>query len=250
MVSYSLAVKGEKMNANIEKALSEIAQGKPVLIYDFDDREKETDMTIASEFVTSGILRTMRNDAGGLICTTTPYKKAMSIGLPFLADVFWTARDKYPLLGKMLPDDIPYDNTKSSFGVTINHRKTYTGITDDDRALTITEYVRILFADKPDNEISEDMGRDFRAPGHVHLLNTSSKILKTRHGHTELCTAMMYMAGVRPSATICEMMGNDGKAADKSTVKEYAVKNAMTFVTGEEVIAAWEEFLLRTGLDV
>ncbi|MBO7205945.1 MAG: 3,4-dihydroxy-2-butanone-4-phosphate synthase, partial [Candidatus Methanomethylophilaceae archaeon] len=44
------------------------------------------------------------------------------------------------------------------------------------------------------------MGINFRAPGQVHLLNTSEKILENRKGHTELCTALMMMAGVKPSA--------------------------------------------------
>ena len=235
---------------NMEKALADIRAGKVILIYDFDDREKETDMTVASEFVTSDVLRMMRNDAGGLICTTTPYKKAAELGLPFLSDVFWNNREKYPLLGIMAPNDIPYDNTKSSFGITINHRKTYTGITDQDRALTITEYVKAIFQDKPSEAIVEELGKNFRAPGHVHLLNTTSKILKTRHGHTELSTAMMYMAGVKPSATICEMMGNNGGATNKTKVLEYAEKNDMQFVTGEEVLSAWEEFLKNTDMDV
>ena len=43
---------------SIEKAMEDIRNGKIVLVYDFDDREKETDMTIASEFITHEILRT------------------------------------------------------------------------------------------------------------------------------------------------------------------------------------------------
>ena len=60
----------------IERALQDIRDGKFVLVYDFDDREKETDMTVASEFVDYVKVRTMRKDAGGLLCTTTPYKVA------------------------------------------------------------------------------------------------------------------------------------------------------------------------------
>jgi len=249
-MSLHVRYRGVKLKANIEKALADIRAGKVVLIYDFDNREKETDMTIASEFVTSDVLKVMRNDAGGLICTTTPHRKAMELGLPFLSDVFWNNRDKFPLLGKMAPNDIPYDNTKSSFGITLNHRKTYTGITDHDRAFTIKEFTKTIFEDKSIEEIILDLGSNFRAPGHVHLLNTSSKILKTRHGHTELSTAVMYMAGVKPSATICEMMGNDGCATDKKNVMEYAEKNKLQFITGDEILSAWDEFLDKTGMDV
>lgn len=238
-----------RMN-DLETALKDIRAGKVVLVYDFDDRERETDMTIASEFISPETLRKMRTDAGGLICTTTPNRTAKELGLPFLSDVFWNNRDDYPLLGLMAPNDIPYDHTKSSFGITINHRRTYTGITDNDRALTIKEYVDTIFRDAPAEERIRDLGEHFRAPGHVHLLNTTSKLLKTRHGHTELCTALMYMAGVKPSATICEMMGDNGSSRPKEWVMDYAEKNNLCFITGQQVKDAWEEFLKISGTDV
>lgn len=227
---------------SIEKAIQDIRDGKIVLVFDFDDRERETDMTIASEFVDFEKIRTMRKDAGGLLCTTTPYKDAKDIGLPFLSDVFWDSSGRYPLLKGMAPTDIPYDNTKSSFGITINHRKTFTGITDSDRALTIRSYADIMFSDEPIERKREDMMANFRAPGHVHLLNTSEDILVNRKGHTELCTALMIMAGVKPSATICEMMGDDGGSMRKEDVLMYAERTGMTFVTGDEIVVAWNEF--------
>lgn len=234
----------------MEDILRDVRNGKPVLVYDFDDRERECDLTVASEFVTHETLRLMRREAGGLVCTTTPYALAKKLGLPFLSDVFYDDSEKYPLLKAMAPSDIPYDNTKSSFGITINHRHTYTGITDNDRALTITEYAKVIFADRPVEEIREELGKDFRAPGHVHLLNTSERILKTRFGHTELCTALMYMAGVKPSATICEMMGDDGGSRKFDSVKQWAEENGVNIVRGEDIVKAWNEYLERTGLDL
>jgi len=225
---------------SLEKAIDAVRKGKMVLVYDFDDRERETDMTIASEFITPGILRMMRKDAGGLVCTTTPAQKASDLGLPFMSDVFADDSGKYPLLKAMAPDDIPYDNTKSSFGITINHRDTYTGITDNDRALTIREFVKAVFSEKDSEEIKKELGACFRSPGHVHLLNTSSEILKNRKGHTELCTALMYLAGVKPSATICEMMGDEGNAMSKEDARAYAEKNDIIFIEGREIIEAWK----------
>lgn len=233
-----------------EKALEDIRNGKPILVYDFDDRERESDLTVASEFITPEILKMMRHEAGGLVCTTTPYRVAKDIGLPFMSDVFWDDCEKYPLLRAMAPTDIPYDNTKSSFGITINHRDTYTGITDHDRAMTIKAYAETIFQDRSLEEIRREMGERFRAPGHVHLLNTSERILKTRHGHTELCTAMMYMAGVKPSATICEMMGDDGGSMKKEDVARYAAEHGITMIEGTRVIEEWNRFQERNHLDV
>lgn len=235
---------------SFEEALEAVRAGKPILVYDFDDRERETDLTVASQFVTPDVLRMMRRDAGGLVCTTMPGTLAAEVGLPFMSDVFWDDADKYPILRAMAPTDIPYDRTKSSFGVTINHRDTYTGITDRDRALTITEFAKTVFSGKPASEVRDDMGRSFRAPGHVHLLNTTEDILRTRKGHTELCTAMMYMAGVMPSATICEMMGDDGGSRPRAEVEAYAAEHGIPFVAGTEVVERWEAFLAERGATV
>ena len=227
---------------SVEKALEDIRKGKIVLVYDFDDRERETDMAVASELITHETIRTMRKDAGGLLCTTTPYAVAKKIGLPFMSDVFYDDCERYPLLKAMAPTDIPYDNTKSSFGITINHRKTYTGITDNDRALTIREYAKTIFQDAPVEKIRKDLSDNFRAPGHVHLLNTAEEPLKNRKGHTELVNALMVMAGVRPSGSICEMMGDDGNSQTKEMTKRYAEDHGLTFVTGDEIIEAWNRF--------
>jgi 3,4-dihydroxy 2-butanone 4-phosphate synthase len=226
---------------SLEKALRSIKDGRMVLVYDFDDREKETDMMIASQYVTPEVIRTMRKDAGGLICTITPYDLAMRLGLPYLSDVFSDEYGKYPVMKAMVPDDIRYDKTKSSFGITINHRHTYTGITDRDRALTITEYVSTLFSGKADAEIISDLGKNFRAPGHIHLLNSSKDILKDRKGHTELCSALLRMAGAVPSATICEMLGDDGGALSREGAKAYAERNGLVFVEGREIEEAWNK---------
>ena len=233
---------------SFDRALEDIRSGRPVLVYDFDDRERETDFTVASQFVTPSILRMMRNDAGGLICTTMPGPLAFEIGLPFMSDVYWDDSAKYPLLAAMAPTDIPYDRTKSSFGVTINHRDTYTGITDNDRALTITSFVDTIFSRSPVERIRAEMGERFRAPGHVHLLNTTDRILQDRKGHTEICTAMMYMAGVRPSATICEMMGDDGGSRCRADVEAYAQEKGLSFITGDEVVERWNKFMEAGGL--
>ena len=226
------------MDDNIAKALEDLRNGRIVLLYDFDDREKETDMVVASEFITPGIIKTMRQDAGGLICTSVYGPDADVLRFPFLADIFAQMSDRFPGLESLAPDDIPYD-TKSAFSITINHRDTYTGITDRDRALTIRELANLISSDMSDEDKRQELGRHFRAPGHIHLLRTSDQLLQTRKGHTEMSTALTLMAGLTPSATICEMMGEDGIAMSKDDVKRYAAKNGLAFIEGKELINAW-----------
>ena len=217
------------MDDNIAKALEDLRNGRIVLLYDFDDREKETDMVVASEFITPGIIKTMRQDAGGLICTSVYGPDADVLRFPFLADIFAQMSDRFPGLESLAPDDIPYD-TKSAFSITINHR---------DTALTIRELANLISSDMSDEDKRQELGRHFRAPGHIHLLRTSDQLLQTRKGHTEMSTALTLMAGLTPSATICEMMGEDGMAMSKDDVKRYAAKNGLAFIEGKELINAW-----------
>ena len=53
---------------------------------------------------------------------------------------------------------------------------------------------------------------------------------------------MMVMAGVRPSGSICEMMGDDGNSRRKEETKRYAEEHGLSFVTGDEIIEAWNKF--------
>ena len=59
---------------------------------------------------------------------------------------------------------------------------------------------------------------------------------------------MMYMAGVRPSATICEMMGDDGGSRCRADVEAYAQDKGLSFITGDEVIERWNKFMEAGGL--
>ena len=225
----------------ITKACEELRNGKMVLVYDADGREEETDMVIASEFVDQDIVRTFRKDAGGLICVTIPPETRHCIGIPYMVDVLQNSKGVYPILDGLKPNDIPYD-AKSSFSLTINHRKTFTGITDRDRALTISEFAKIVQLSRSCNNghAADTFAKNFRSPGHVHLLNASEKLVLDRQGHTELATALMVLAGLTPTATICEMMGDDGRALSKNWAQKYAADNGLLYLEGREIINSWK----------
>jgi 3,4-dihydroxy 2-butanone 4-phosphate synthase len=223
-------------------ALRDLKEGRIVLVYDADGREEETDMVIASEFVTPDAIRVLRKSAGGLICTTADTRIQKALGLPFLTELFLGMAEHYPVMKNLMPNDIPYD-VKSAFGITINHRRTFTGITDNDRALTVKEFAELSkrALTSEDGWAKKEFGKEFRAPGHIHLLNTSERILETRFGHTELATALVIMAGLVPSATVCEMMGEDGKALSKEGARAYAREHGLVFLEGAEVVDTWKE---------
>jgi 3,4-dihydroxy 2-butanone 4-phosphate synthase len=225
----------------IERAQEALRKGKFILIFDSDSRERETDMCIASEHVTYESVRTLRKEAGGLICTTVPAESWQKLELPFLAELFAESYERHPVLSRLKPNDLPYD-TKSAFSLTINHRRTFTGIPDGDRALTISEFAKLgkKLEGMGRDEAMDEFGKAFRAPGHVFLLNSQPGLLNDRSGHTELSTGLMKMGSMYPSATICEMMGDDGKALPKERAQEYARHHGLEFLEGAEIIRAWK----------
>jgi 3,4-dihydroxy 2-butanone 4-phosphate synthase len=227
-----------KMN-NVEKAIEALKRGEIILVYDSDDREGETDMVVASQFITPEHIRTMRKDAGGLICTAIHPDICNKLGIPFMIDILEFASQKFKVLKELYPHDIPYDE-KSSFSITINHRKTFTGITDKDRAFTIKKLAELV-----KEERFNDFGKEFRSPGHVTLLRAAEGLVKNRQGHTEMTVALAEMAGLIPITTICEMMGDDGEAMSKTETKRYAERHKLVYLSGEEIINYYLEKYLR-----
>lgn len=221
----------------IEDAIRALRDGQFILLYDFDEREGETDFAIRSDAVTPAHVARMRRDGGGLICTAIHPVAARVLGLPFATDLL--SRD--PSLSR-LQGEVPYDRkNRSSFSLWVNHRDTYTGITDRDRALTITAIASHV--KKSLNGGGADFFADFRSPGHVAVLRAADTLLSQRRGQTELSIALALMAGVPPAVTICEMLDDTtGNALDKESARTYARKRDLVFVEGEEVLRAWETF--------
>lgn len=227
----------------LETGLAALRRGGIVLLYDADGREEETDMVFASQFATPEAIRTLRTDAGGLLCTTVASEHHQKLGLPFLADLLRDAEAKNPVLAQMRANDIRYDASKSSFGITVNHRKTFTGIPDGDRALTIRELATFLARHERTNADTTRaaFGAEFRSPGHCILLNGADGGLSRRQGHTELSLELARLAGLTPSTTICEMLdARTGKALGKKDAQAYAQAQGLVFLTGQDVLTAWQ----------
>ena len=224
----------------IRAALEALRRGDFVLVYDADGREEETDLTLASGAVTPDAIRRMRREAGGLICVTLRGDVRERLGLPFMTDVLRTAGTAYPLLKELASEDMRYDR-HSAFSITVNHRDTFTGITDRDRALTISRFAALAeeAIRRENGWAAHAFAREFRAPGHVPLLNAAEPLLEARRGHTELTTSLLAMAGLVPSATICEMMADDGRALSKADAKAYARDRNLVFLEGQDIVRAW-----------
>lgn len=217
----------------LEQACADLRAGKFVLLYDADGREEEVDLFVAAEHATPEAVRTLRRDAGGLVFLAVDPTIGHALQLPFLQDLYKEDSQRHPVLAKLIPNDIKYD-TRSSFSLTINHRQTFTGITDNDRSLTITEFAKLAR-----NPSVDAFGRSFRAPGHVHLCVGADKLLQQRQGHTEIAVALARLAKVTPVLAGCEMLGDHGRALGKAAALEWAKRHGATLLDGKLVEQAW-----------
>lgn len=230
-------------SGTLEDAYRALREGRFVLLYDADGREEEVDIFVAAQHATPPAVRALRRDAGGLVFLAVDPNVGQRLGLPFLQDIFADAAAKHPVMARLIPNDIAYD-TRSSFSVTLNHRDTFTGITDNDRSLTITRFAALAerTADKQlsDEAVQADFGVQFRAPGHVHLCVGAGGLLRERQGHTELAVALARLAGITPVVAGAEMLGDDGRALPKKAAFAWAEANGGVMLEGKDIIAAWE----------
>ena len=213
----------------VEEAIAAFRDGQPVCVHDFDDREGETDIVYPAGAVDVAAVERLRNDAGGLICVGLSASVADAAALPYLSDAIDHPASE--------AEHLAYGD-RSSFSLTVNHRDTFTGITDEDRSLTITELAD--FAAGVENGDSLDAGdfaTEFRAPGHVHLLRAADGLLDERQGHTELGIALAQAADQPPAAVVCEMLDDDtGRALSTAAAREYAATQGIPFVDGEGLV--------------
>ena len=223
----------------VERGIEHIRRGGIVLIYDAEDREGETDFVMPATMVRPKDIAYFRREAGGLICVAIHPAAAEKFGLPLISDIL----RRSPLSGMVEEDgDLVYDK-RSSFSLWVNHRDTFTGITDRDRALTIKKIGEAVAAALNGGGYgSMDFQSSFRTPGHVAILRAADSLLEERRGQTELSVALALLAGIPPAMVICEMLdGDTGYALSKSDAKSYAQRHGSVFIEGREIIEAYKD---------
>jgi 3,4-dihydroxy 2-butanone 4-phosphate synthase len=220
----------------VEKAAAQLAAGRPVVIYDDEKREGEADIVFSARLATPEKVELLRRDAGGLICAALGKADADALGLPFYAELLEQCGK--PETGNSLLAALACKKTaygdKSAFSVSVNHRGVFTGITDDDRALTLRKLDALVrWSGRRGSAASRAaFAKQFYSPGHVPLLIGSG--LDKRRGHTELSLELARSGGLNVMV-LCEMLGS-GKALAKKDAMAYARRNGLVFIEGRELV--------------
>ena len=234
------AARSAVLSEPIVLAGDSLARGEPVLLYDAPEREGETDLVILSERATPELVRLLRRDAGGLICTALPEELRARLGLPFASDLLELAEPRFPIAAALRRQRLRYDQ-RSAFGISVNHRTNFTGVPDNDRAVTIRSLGEVA-RDSPhltDAELVRRFADEFTSPGHVPLLYAAGRLMRERKGHTELAISLARMAGLSESTTVCEMLGDSGGPRSPRAAQRYAEDHGWLFLEGRTVAEAW-----------
>ena len=232
------------MTDAVDDAIRAFSQGKPVMVFDSDFREKETDLLWPATAATPAVMRRLRIDCGGLLFLAIGDEIGQMFNLPWLQDLHTHQElvNDNPVLSHLITNDLQYD-TRSAFTLSINHRDTYTGITDRDRSLTTKRFGELsgslMEKSISGEEAYKALGNEFRTPGHIPVCRESPGGLKSRQGHTELAVAIARLAGQVPATIGAEMLQPDEDGAlSVKDARTYAAKHNIPMITGDDLLNA------------
>ena len=227
--------------SKISEAVTALKNGNFVLIHDDTSRENEIDMVVSAESILPKHILTMRKDAGGLICTAISSELSLKLGLPYIYDVLKNFGKSSKSISMLNKNTSPYGDNPS-FSITLNHKNTYTGITDYDRALTISSLAKICRGlgqnIENDGMMVEEFQNSFVTPGHVPILIASKGLIDERMGHTEMSVFLAKTANIANVTTICEMLDpNNYKALSYKDACKYARDNNIVILESKDLLA-------------
>ena len=192
---------------SIESAIQDIADGKIIIVTDDETRENEGDLVMAASKATPEMVNMMIRHARGLICAPTTGAQLRRLGI-----------------NPMVQEN--RESHKTAFTVSVDAAEGITtGISAYDRARTIS-----ILADpaaKPEALVQ---------PGHIFPLRARDGGVLERAGHTEAAVDLAALAGLHPSAVICEILNDDGSMARLPELVEFKKKFGLKLVSIADLI--------------
>ena len=190
----------------IEEVIEDLKAGKPVIIVDDESRENEGDLVIAAEFATRETINFIIKEARGLLCTPMLEGDLLRLGIPQMVEK-------------------NTDNHETAFTVSVDHVDTTTGISPEERAVTMQKLIDPNA--KPE---------DFRRPGHVFPLRYKEGGVLVRQGHTEASIDLCKLAGLYPAAAICEITNDEGYMSRMDDLLAFSKKYNLKIASVEALV--------------
>lgn len=194
---------------SIADLITEIRQGRMVILVDDENRENEGDLVMAADHVTPEAINFMAREACGLICLPLSAKQIERLQIP-----------------QMVREELNHAPNKTAFTVSIEAASgVSTGISAADRAHTIR------VASNPAAQPA-----DLHMPGHIFPIRAQEGGVLKRPGHTEGSVDLAILAGLNPAAVICEVVNQDGSMARVPDLKKFAKKHNLKIGTIVDLI--------------
>ncbi len=191
---------------SIEEVIEDLKAGKPVIIVDDESRENEGDLVLAAEFATRETVNFIIKEARGLLCTPMLEEDLIRLGI-------------HQMVEKNT------DNHETAFTVSVDHVDTTTGISPEERAVTMQKLI------DPNSKAG-----DFRRPGHVFPLRYKEGGVLVRQGHTEASIDLCKLAGLYPAAAICEITNDEGYMSRMDDLIAFSKKHNLKIASVEALV--------------
>jgi len=192
---------------SVERAIADIAAGRPIIVVDDADRENEGDLIFAASKATPELLAFTIRHARGLICVPMLGEDLDRLQLP-----------------QMTSDNQEHMGT--AFTISVDARAGITtGISAADRARTI----RLLVG-------PTTLATDLVRPGHLFPLRYTEGGVLRRAGHTEAAVDLARLAGLPPAGVVTEIVNEDGTMARLPRLREFADEHGLTLISIEQLI--------------
>ena len=192
---------------DVDRAIKDIAEGRPVLVVDDENRENEGDIIFAAAMATPELLAFTIRYTSGVICMPMREAELDRLQLPQM-----TSHNTEP--------------HRTAFTLSVDARDgVSTGISAADRATTISKLVDP--ATTP---------TDLVRPGHVFPLRYTEGGVLRRAGHTEAAVDLARLAGLPEAGVLCEVVNDDGTMARLPELREFADTHELALISIEQLI--------------
>jgi 3,4-dihydroxy 2-butanone 4-phosphate synthase len=202
-----LAQFGIDAQTRVENALKSLRNGKGILLVDDEDRENEGDLVFAAELMTVENMAWMIRHCSGIVCLCLTDEKADALELNY-----------------MVPENTSRFQTPFTVSIEAKEGVT-TGISAADRVQTIRMACK-------ENAVATDLAR----PGHIFPLRAKKGGVLSRNGHTEGSVDLMKLAGLKPTAVLCELMNEDGTVARLPELTAFARQRELIILSIEDLV--------------
>src|SRR5215210_3184383 len=192
---------------SVERAIADVAAGKPVVVVDDEDRENEGDIIFAAAKATPELMAFTIRHGSGVICVPMPAEMLDRLEIPLM-----TPHNR--------------DRMRTQFTISVDARDgVTTGISAGDRAHT----TRVL-AD------SATEPWEITRPGHVFPLRYREGGVLTRRGHTEAAVDLARLAGLTPVGTLVELVNDDGTMKRAPELRAFADEHDLAMISIEDLV--------------